>query len=262
MTKRDAADQAYANGAYIPDGDSYYGRWDAAAQVFRDGHANKELDVPYGEGARQTYEVYQPTGPAKGTVIIVHGGFWLAASPRMFSHLAKGAVAAGYTCVMPQYTLAPEARIADMTREIAAACAAVAARTEGSLHLAGHSAGGHLVARMACADMQAEWSARVARIMPISPLSDLEPLRDATMNDTLGIDAAEAVSESPIRHKSQNIPVTTWVGGDERPAFLDQSRWLSEAWGCDCVVEEGRHHFDVIEGLEHAESPMMQALLR
>jgi hypothetical protein len=50
------------------------------------------------------------------------------------------------------------------------------------------------------------------------------------------------------------------VGADERPAFLDQARWLAEAWGVELTFETGRHHFDVIEGLEHADSPMMRAL--
>jgi arylformamidase len=43
--------------------------------------------------------------------------------------------------------------------------------------------------------------------------------------------------------------VTAWVGGDERPEFIRQSQLLAEAWdNAKVFVDEGRHHFDVIEG--------------
>lgn len=260
MTQRRDADEAYSNGAYIEDGDSYPPRWQAAAAAFREGHRLKELSVPYGTEVAQSYDIYHPGRSARGTVVFVHGGYWMACTPLDFSHLAAGALAAGYAFAMPRYRLAPDARIADMTRDVAQAIGAIARRTVGPLYLAGHSAGGHLVARMACVDMAADWSVRVRRIMAISPLSDLAPLMHTTMNDTLGIDEQEARAESPIHHAPQDIAVTAWVGGAERPVFLDQAGWLAEAWGCDLVVEPERHHFDVIEGLETADSAMLRAL--
>ncbi len=103
---------------------------------------------------------------------------------------------------------------------------------------------------------------RVAVVMPISPLSDLGPLRETSMNADLRIDAMEAMEESPaFLLNDEGMPVHVWVGGDERPAFLDQARWLGEAWGVPVTVEAGRHHFDVIEGLERADSPLMRALM-
>ena len=260
MSNRAAADDAYANGIHIPNGDSYYARWEGEAAAFRAAHVLKELDVVYGPMARQTYDMFHPARVAKGTVIFVHGGYWMAGAPSMFSHLARGAVEAGYACAMPSYTLTPVARIAGITVEIASACAAIAKRTEGPIYLVGHSAGGHLVARMGCAEMAAYWTGRIARIMPISGLSDLAPLRETSMNDTLGIDADEARSESPIHHAPLDIPVTAWVGSDERPVFLDQAGWLHDAWGCDLSIDAGKHHFDVIEGLEDPNSAMMRAL--
>ena len=55
--------------------------------------------------------------------------------------------------------------------------------------------------------------------------------------------------------------VTVWVGADERPAFLDQARWLSQAWDAPLVVDDDKHHFDVIEGLDDAQSRMTRCLL-
>jgi arylformamidase len=262
MTRAMTPDEAYANSTYIPDGESYYARWAGQAAAFRATHADAELSVPYGAGVRQSYDFFQVSGPAKGTVVFVHGGYWMASSPRDFSHLAAGAVSAGYACAMPSYTLAPDARITDITLEIAAAIGAIARRTTGPIYLTGHSAGGHLVARMACVDMAADWSRRVARIMAISPIGDLAPLMETSMNEVLGIDPAEALAQSPVHLARQNMAVTAWVGGAERPAFLDQAQWLGAAWDCDVTIEAQMHHFDVIEGLQTPHSAMMRALLR
>ena len=253
-------DEAYANSAYIPDGESYYARWEAEAAAFR-ARTPHELGVPYGDRGRQTYDLFPSETGRFGTVIFVHGGSWMAGSSGMFSHLAKGAVQAGYACALVNYPLCPEARIADITSDVARAIGAIADRVAGPLYLVGHSAGGHLVARMGCVDRVADWSTRVRRIMAISPLSDLAPLMETTMNATLGIDAAEARAESPIHHARQDLPVTAWVGGAERPAFLDQAQWLADAWTCDHHIDGDRHHFDVIEGLENPDSAIMRALL-
>ncbi|SLN56221.1 alpha/beta hydrolase [Pseudooctadecabacter jejudonensis] len=257
-------DDAYANSAHIPDGESYYARWEAAADAFRVRHPLSELDVPYGAQKRQTFDVFHPDRLAKGTVVFVHGGYWKAGSPAMFSHVAQGAVDAGYSVAMLGYSLAPDARIGAITQEVAAGLTAIAARTSGPLHLVGHSAGGHLVARMGCADVVdrfgADWIGRVARIMPISPLGDLAPLMQTSMNADLQLDEDEVTTESPVRHDAPKVPVHVWVGGAERPAFLDQAQRLAATWGCDITIDPERHHFDVIEGLEDARSPLLTAL--
>ena len=57
------------------------------------------------------------------------------------------------------------------------------------------------------------------------------------------------------------LDVTIWVGANERPAFLEQAEQLSRTWGARRVVEEGKHHFDIIDDLADSESPMIKALL-
>ncbi|WP_341211190.1 alpha/beta hydrolase [uncultured Limimaricola sp.] len=259
MTERAEIDEAYANASHIPGGMAYPDRWAEAAAAFRASHPAQE--IAYGGGARQRLDLFRPEGEAKGTVVFVHGGFWKAFDKSTWSHLAAGALAQGWAVAIPSYTLAPEARIAAMTREIEAAIGAVAGVVPGPLRLAGHSAGGHLVARMACADLAPGWRDRVARIVPISPLSDLRPLMAASMNDDLRLDAAEAEAESPVLLEQVDLPMTVWVGAAERPAFLDQARWLAERRGCGLVEAPGRHHFDVIEALTEADSPLTKALL-
>ena len=256
---RAATDEAYANASHIPGGMEYPARWADAAAAFRKVHPPEE--IAYGDGARQRLDLFRPEGSPKGAVVFVHGGFWKAFDKSTWSHLAAGALARGWTVAMPSYTLAPEARIAMMTREIEAAVGAVARAVPGPLRLAGHSAGGHLVARMACADLSPPWRDRVARIVPISPLSDLRPLMVATMNDELRLDDVEAEAESPILREQVDLPMTVWVGAAERPAFIDQARWLAARRSCDLVQAPGRHHFDVIEELSEPDSPLVGAML-
>jgi hypothetical protein len=111
---------------------------------------------------------------------------------------------------------------------------------------------------MACDDQ----SVPLNRVVPISPLADLAPLMQTDMNADLRIDEAEAQTESPARHALRaGVEAHVWVGGQERPAFLWQARTLSEVWSCDWSVDKGRHHFDVIDGLEDPSSPLIEACL-
>lgn len=128
--------------------------------------------------------------------------------------------------------------------------------------------GGHLAARMICPGVLPDPVAmRVTACLPVSPLSDLRPLMRTAMNATLALDLPEALSESPaLLPPREGIPVTVWVGGAERPEFLRQARVLADLWAgmgaaTECVVDPGRHHFDVVDGLADPDSPMMRRLL-
>ena len=250
---------AYANGAHIPGAAGYPPRWSRAAAAFRDGLGLRaEIAVSYGEGTRQVFDLFHPDGAARGTVIFVHGGYWRAFSQSDWSWLAAGPLARGWAVAMPGYDLCPDVRISQITRQIAGAVQAVAGRSTGPIALTGHSAGGHLVSRMLEPGLLPDAvAARLSAVVPISPLADLAPLMQTDMNADLRLDAAEAAAESPIRMASRHpVPVHVVVGGDERPAFLNQSLWLAEAWGVPRTVVAGRHHFDVIDGLEDGGSEL------
>lgn len=258
-------DRAYANGDFIAGAADYPPKWAAAAAAFRAALGGRaRLDLPYGDGPRHRFDLFLPTGPVRGLVVFIHGGYWLAFGRESWSHLAAGPLAHGWAVAMPSYTLAPEARIAAMTREIGAAVAAAAALVPGPVVVTGHSAGGHLTARMACADapLPPDVAARIMRALPVSPLADLGPIAQTQMNLKLHLDAAEVAAESPARlARRTGTDVLVWVGGAERPAFLWQARLLSEEWACDWHVDPGRHHFDVIEAMADPASPLTAALI-
>jgi len=258
---RSAADRAYANGAFIPGAEAFPPKWEAAAAAFRaslGGRARPGL--AYGGGERQRFDLFLPEGAARGLLVFVHGGYWMAFGRETWSHLAAGAVSRGWACAMPSYTLAPEARVSAMTAEVARACRAAAeAVPDVPVVVTGHSAGGHLAARMGCADQAVPG---LRRVVPVSPLAELAPLMATEMNATLRLDGPECAAESPARlARAAGVACHVWVGGQERPAFLWQARVLSEEWGCPWTVEAGRHHFDVVEGLADPGAGLVEACL-
>lgn len=255
-------DDAYANAAYIPDADAYPPRWQREAKAFREAlGARAELDVAYGSTDRQVIDFFHAQGLAKGTLVFVHGGYWKAFDHRSWSHLADGALAKGWSVAMPGYDLCPDLRISEITQQIAKAIELIASRTEGPIALTGHSAGGHLVSRMLAPGVLANAvHQRIQRVAPISPVADLLPLLETTMNDVLGLDAVEARAESPVYAPTPQAAVEVWVGGAERPVFLEQANRLATAWSVPVVVVPKKHHFDIIEALSDQESDLVRFL--
>ena len=261
-------DLTYANGAFIPNSEHFASKWETAASSWREienvvGRAR--LNVAYGEGDRQKLDLFYPAGRPRGLLVFIHGGYWHASDRKMWSHLSAGATAREWAVALPSYTLAPQARITEITREIADAITVAAALVAGPIVVTGHSAGGHLAARMACrdVDLAPPVAERLQKVVPISPLSDLRPLLETAMNSDLQLDMAEAIAESPVlKTKLHDVQVVSWVGAEERPAFLDQARWLADAWpGTSLRIAPGRHHFDVIDELLEPDSSLVTALL-
>jgi acetyl esterase/lipase len=253
-------DDAYSNSAYIPGGDGFPARWSEAAARFR-ASAKARLDQPYGPGEREVYDLFLPAGTPRGTVIFIHGGYWLAFDKSYWSHLAAGPLAHGWAVAMPSYTLCPQARIGQIVEQIRRAAASIADQAPGEIRLAGHSAGGHLATRLCCADSS------FTRVLSISGLHDLRPLMRTSMNAKLRLDEAEAAAESPaLLTPRAGTTLTAWVGADERPEFIRQTELLANIWSgvgarTRQVIAAGRHHFDVIDELAQPDSAMVAALL-
>ena len=258
-------DDAYDNSGHIPDSAAFPERWAQRARGFRERWLSAVLDLPYGDGLRERLDLFRPGSEAHGLVVFVRGGYWMRFDKSCWSDLAEGALAAGWAVAIPSYDLAPQVRISTITRQVRSSVETAAAAVGGPVRLAGHSAGGHLVTRMVCRDglLTEKTAARTERVVSISGLHDLHPLMKTSMNRTLRLDAREAAGESPaLLEPLSGISVAAWVGADERPEFLRQSRLLADVWPCaSVVVEKDQHHFSVIEALKRADSPLLEALL-
>ncbi len=260
-------DDAYENGGYIPNAESYGPKWEAEAAAYRATMVDRMEVVSYGPHPRETIDIFLPEGAPKGLVFYVHGGYWRSRDHRLWSHLAAGPVAHGWAVAMPGYVLCPEIGIADITQQIAAAVDIAAARIKGPVHITGHSAGGHLAARMGCVDITLACRDRIKRIVPISGVHDLRPITRTAMNNDFRLTMESAAAESPaLLTPYQNFDLIAWVGAAERPEFVRQNALLASTWsGCfietQCVEIDGQNHFTVIEGLADKNDPLTLALV-
>lgn len=265
-------ESAYTNGAYIVDGDRWPDAWVEPARSFRDAltaAGRAKLDLVYGPNERNRFDLFLPEGHPKGLVVFVHGGYWLQLDKSYWSHLAAGAIAAGYAVAIPSYTLCPAIRIGGIGGEIAAAATTAAGMVDGPVILTGHSAGGQLVARMmtTTSPLAEPILKRVRHVLAISGLYDLRPIMKREMNGKLRIDAAEAMAESPaLLEPVDNIRLTCWVGGAERSEFIRQNALLANIWtglgvATAAVIEPDRHHYTILDGLTDASHPLTRALL-
>ncbi|MHC1551121.1 alpha/beta hydrolase [Phyllobacterium sp. K27] len=266
-------DDAYSNFAYIPDGASYPGKWRTEAAQFRsemDGKGLLKSDIAYGPDARNRLDLFMPWGELKGLMVFIHGGYWKEDFDKsVWSYLAKGAHVCGFAVAIPSYVLCPHVRISEITAQVGLAVTKAAEEVAGPIHLTGHSAGGHLVARMvtATSPLSQAIRQRIRKTVPISALTDLRPLMKTKMNETLRLDATEARLESPaLLEPQEGIDLTAWVGADERPEFVRHNALLANIWsGFDCnitaVEEPEKHHANIIEGLTRPDHLLTRTLL-
>jgi len=231
-------DDAYANAAHIPGAADFPPRWAAAAAAFRDAPGDRaDIDIPYGEGARQRLDLFHPAGAARGLAVFVHGGYWRAFGKSDWSHLAAGPLAAGWAVAVPGYTLAPAARIA---------------RHGGGPHPrpgpAGRPFGGRAVGLPHGLPRHAAGPGRAGAHRPCA-----DHLRRAR-------------SAAAAGHRAPGTRLTAWVGADERPEFRRQTGLIANVWrglgaATQALHDPGRHHFDVIDGLAQPGSPLNLAFL-
>jgi len=183
---------------------------------------------------------------------------------------------AGVAVAMVNYTLAPKAKMDEIVRQNRAAVAWLHRHAEeygidpARIHVAGHSAGGHLTTML----LETSWREfglernPVRGACSISGLYDLEPIRLCYLNEVLGLDAVTAERNSPIRHlPKQSPPLILSVGTGETDEFLRQQADFAQVWrGAGLPLEiadqPGDHHFEIVGRLGQTNSPLHQAVMR
>ena len=261
-------DDAYANAAYIAGADKIIKKTIQDAANYR-AQAHGEFDIVYGLNERERFDLFLPTCPPKGLAVFIHGGYWLEFDKSAWSHLAAGCVLQGWAICLPSYDLCPDVRISGITKQMGAAISAAAALVSGPISITGHSAGGHLAARMGCqtTPLSEAVTSRIKTIVGISGLYDLTALSHTRMNEDLKLTEAEITEESPaLLAPLSHINFTSWVGGLERPEFIRQSKNIVTAWqgktaAIDYIETPYKHHFNVIDELTDPKSMLVAKLL-
>ncbi len=134
-------DDAYANAIHIPGGE-FWPDMEAPVAFRRAFPPNRLREgIAYGRDPRDRIDLFLPEGRPAGLLVFVHGGYWFKFDRGVWSQYAAGALGRGWAVAMPGYVLAPEARIAAITRSVAAAIQQAAELVEGP-HGAGGAFGG------------------------------------------------------------------------------------------------------------------------
>src|SRR5205823_8498078 len=94
--------------------------WAAASKTLRE-QRPKHLDLAYGNGERNKWDLYPANDPKAPCFVHIHGGYWQRGSKEIFACLSEGPLARGWSAALCGYTLAPEATLTQITNELKSA---------------------------------------------------------------------------------------------------------------------------------------------
>jgi arylformamidase len=276
-TERAALDANYDLRAAVPEHEDYFARYERDSAAFIDAWPHRRLDLAYGDTARQAIDLFLPAAGATDLplLVFIHGGYWQRFDRKAFAFTAAPLVARGAAVALIGYDLAPTVTMDVIVGQLRAGLAWSwrNARTlgvdPGRLHIAGHSAGGHLVAMALATDWAADFglpAEPIAGAVTISGLFDLEPIRRCYLNDVLGMDEAMARRNSPLHLPAPGrCPVLVTVGGRETPAFLEQSDAYAAKLAagdrpCELLVQADLDHFAIVMAMAEPAATTVQAI--
>jgi arylformamidase len=250
---RAALDVAYNNRAVVPDWQGYLDRWRTRSDaLYASGRCAR--DLRYGAAPRNRIDLFASGRAGAPAILFLHGGYWQWNDKEGQAFVAEGLLANGFDVAIGEYTLAPQATMRAICAEAAAMVRWLAGALPsrglggGGLYVSGISTGAHLAATTL-------GDGAVRGALLISGLYDLEPIRLSSLNDPIGMDAAEARAHSPLHAMpSRTAPATVAFGADERPEIRRQSRDYVDALTAQgrparLLPVAGCDHFSVLETL-------------
>ena len=279
MTTRDAAalDKLYNNRLLVPECLEILQRWTQDSAAVRQA-ADCKLNVAYGQSEGEKLDIFPGTttdfSKAAPVLIFIHGGYWRSLDKADHSFLAPAFTQQGSCVVIPNYSLCPAVTVSDIVLQLVNAVVWVYKNIEKfggdpqRITLAGHSAGGHLVAMLlGCLWQKFDTTLPddvVKNALSISGLFEMEtPMHSPYLQDSLHLTPAEvkrispAWMPAPARGKLHSV-----VGGDESPEFLRHNQLIQDTWGKSvvpvCEQLTGLNHFSVLESLCQPESRLHQ----
>lgn len=272
-------DRQYNARAAVPDFTAILQDWERRSEACRQAVSFK-ADLAYGPGEREKLDFFPASGgePSVGLLVFFHGGYWQAMDKRVFHFVAGPFVAQGLAVALVNYPLAPAAdmdRIVGSCRQAVLwlhANAAELSFDRSKIVVAGHSAGGHIVAML----MAGEAGGVGGDVAPgliqggiaLSGLFDLRPIRLTYLNQALRLDAAAVERNSPVLlAPAVRGPLLAAVGSLESDEFKAQSAAIAAAWGrrrapVELLEVAGAHHFAMLDHLNDPNSPLRHRVLR
>jgi arylformamidase len=266
----------YNNRELVPEHPQFFARWTESSARARSTMICY-LDRRYGGEPGETIDIFPARKGDGSCMMFIHGGYWRSLDKKDFSFLAPAWVDAGVSLAVVNYDLCPKVAMEEIVQQmLRASCwlwqhAEEYGMDQDRLYVAGHSAGGHLVAMLMCAlwpvfdrslpkDL---WKGGLA----VSGLYDLRPLLQVDfLQQDLRLDEAAAARLSPaLMTPATRAPVMTCVGGDESSEFHRQNALIGERWRAAFagdIAMPGSHHFSVVDGLADQKSALFAGARR
>ncbi len=229
----------------------------------------------YGDDPSQWVDRYEPEGPSRGTVVVIHGGFWRAEyGADLGAPLAADLATKGWTALNVEYRrvgngggfpatfddIDAAINLADDTADTADSDADAAAGRKGPVVTLGHSAGGHLATWAAARHRFDAWAGGVAvtHVLSQAGVVDLTTAYDQGMGGgaveaLLGAGPDDATYDlaDPQRQLPLDVPVWCLHAPDDDSVPISQSRnyvqAAVEAGATAEFVEVTGGHFDLID---------------
>lgn len=230
------------------------------------------LDVPFGPTLAEHLDLYPAPDLKHPAPILVylHGGYWRSRTSKEFGFVARGPASRGVATVLVNYALCPKVTIDEIVRQVRAAVVWTYGNATSfggdpeRIHVAGHSAGGHLTAMLLTTDWEGDYRLPkdiVKGACAISGLFDLAPFPYTFLQPKLQLTWDQALRNSPILHLPDEAPpLIVAYGEDEPPELRRQSEDFFAAWRAkgltgDLLPLPNKNHYDVIDGFLDAGSP-------
>lgn len=244
-------DDQYEQRVWAPNAEELIRRYGEKSNEVR-----KRLGEPrverYGASEPETLDIY---GSGNKAFVFVHGGAWRRQTSREQAFPAEPFVAAGAAYVALNFAKLPAVALPEMTAQVRRGIEWVRQNLCTEIVVCGHSSGAHLAA---CA-----LTAVPARGgLFISGVYDLAPVRLSSRNDYMRLDERLERDYSPLRHAARiRCPATVAWGEKESVEFLRQSKEFAAALQAATLEGKGLNHFEIVETLGDARSPLGRAAL-
>ena len=253
----------------VDDFDGLIEKWSKWSEDFRV-NVDSSLDCQYGNGEKDKLDIFRSGRPNAPLFIFIHGGYWQRGDKSIYSFVAESFVNSGVDVALIGYQLCPGSSMTNIVDKIREAIVWIWNNADDysiskhRINVSGHSAGGHITGMVLTTDWSTVSSDLPKDIVktgiPISGLYQLDPIRETTIADALGLDDEESMALSPYFYQPQTeAPILVTLGGGETPEFLWQTdnfvnKWKGYKAPLEYFAEPDVDHFGVVERLANSES--------
>jgi arylformamidase len=234
------------------------------------------LDIPYGNSAREVLDIYPSERPGGPVLLYIHGGYWRTGNKDDNCNFAPAFVQRGATVAVVEYDLCPNVTVTDIVRQTRASIAWVHRNIAGyggdssQLYVAGHSAGGHLVAMALAHDWEKAGLPRdlIRGAVAMSGVYDLDMVMHVSANEQILMTPEIARENSPFIQPPRSVcPVLVAVGGVEPVGWKQMSKDYFRVCNerglpCEYLEVAGANHYTMSDHLADTKSPLNQAIMK